>query len=64
MAFPVISAPGAYLISRLQVAALTEVRHLKEGGAYVKVRWILYMKFQNLLIFTFQNTIDTYHYES
>ena len=34
----VIRAPGAYLISKLQVAALTEVRHLKEGGAYVNVR--------------------------
>ena len=36
---------------------------LKEGGAYFKVRGIILMKFQNFIIFSFQITINNYHFE-
>ena len=60
--FPLISVPGAYLISKLQDAALIVGWHFKEEGACFKARGITHMKFQNFLFFSFQITIDDYHY--
>ena len=44
--FPLISAPGAHSILKLQGAALIGVWHLKEGSTYFKIRGIIHMKFQ------------------
>ena len=39
-----------------------KLRRLKKGGAYFKVRGIIQMKIQNLVIFFFQITITNYDY--
>ena len=49
-AFPLRSAPSAYLTGELYGLSLIGEWHLKDGGAYLKVRGIIDMKFQNLAI--------------
>ena len=39
------------------------LRRLQEDGAYFKVKEIIPKTFQNLVIFSFQITIDNYHYD-
>ena len=51
-----ISASSAYLILKLGG------QHLKDGGAYLKVKRIISMKFQNILVFLLQITINNDHY--
>ena len=53
---PLISASSAYLILKL------EGKRLKDGGAYLKVKGIIPMKFQNILVFFLQITVNNYHY--
>ena len=50
--FPLKSTPGAYLILKLEGAALIGGWRLKEGGPNFKVRTV-YMKFQNFVVFSF-----------
>ena len=38
-------------------------RHLKEGGAYFKVKGIFQMIFRNFVNFSFQITINSYEYD-
>ena len=59
---PVISALGAYLISKLAGAAHLGGWRLIEDGAYFKVRTAIHMKFPDFVIFFFQITISSYHY--
>ena len=47
--FPLISAPYAYLNLKLSGAVL-------KTGAYFKIRGIIHMEFQNIVIFIFQIT--------
>ena len=56
--FPLISAPGTYLILKLLGAVLTRGRRFKEGAVCFNVRKIIHMKFKNFLIFSFQITIN------
>ena len=58
-----MSASGTYLVLKLYSAALIGGRRLKEGGAYFKVRGVIHMKFQNIVIFSFQITINNYRYD-
>ena len=51
-----ISASSAYLILKLGG------QRLKDGGAYLKVKEIIPMKFQNILVFFLQTTINNDHY--
>ena len=51
-----ISASSAYLILKLGR------QRLKDGGAYLKVKEIIPMKFQNILVFFLQATINNDHY--
>ena len=60
--FPLISTPGAYLILKLWDMALISGWQSKEGGAYFKVREIIYMRFQKFEISFFQKRIKSYHY--
>ena len=43
--------------------ALLKESCLKEGSPYLKVREIIHMKFQNFVKFSFQITINNYHYD-
>ena len=61
--FPLISAPGAYLISKLSGVALLGVRRLRVGGAYFKVRGIILMIFQIFAVISFKITINEYNYD-
>ena len=61
---PLINAPGAYSISEFEGAALILGRHIKQGGAYFKIRVIILNKFHDFLIFPFQVTINNYHYDA
>ena len=45
--FPLIRALDAYLISNLNM------HRLRKGHAYFKVKGMIYMNFQNLVIFFF-----------
>ena len=54
---------GTYLISKLSGAVLIGGRCLKEGGAHSKVRKIIRMKFQNIVIISFQITVHKFHYD-
>lgn len=47
----------------LQGPALIGGRRLQEGGAYFKVREIIHIKFQNLVILSFKTTINNYYYD-
>ena len=60
--FPLITDPGAYLVSKFQGETLIGGRRLNEGGTYFKVRGIIPMKFQNFVIFFFQVAINNYPY--
>ena len=52
--------PGAYLISWLKGVVLNRGRYIKEGGAFFKLGWIIYMKFRNFVIFASQIKINKY----
>ena len=60
--FPLISTPGGYLILKLWDMTLVSGWQSKEGGAYFKVREIIYMRFQKFDISSFQKRIKSYHY--
>ena len=49
--FPLRSTLSLYLISIFFGEVLIRGQHLKEGGAYFKVREIHHIKFQNFLSF-------------
>ena len=51
--------PAIYLILRVLIGE----RHLDKGGVDFKVRRVKHMKFQNVVIFSFQKTITNYHYD-
>ena len=54
--------PGAYLGSKLyQSPTLIGGRLLKEKDTCFKVRWIIQVRFQNVLVFPFQNAMINYH---
>ena len=57
------SAPSAYSVSKLSDAVCIRGAALKEPGAFFKVRGIKHLKFQNLVIFSFQITLTNYHYD-
>ena len=48
--------PSTYLILKLGG------QRLRDGGAYLKVKGIIPMKFQNILVCFLQITINNYHY--
>ena len=54
--FPLISTLSLYLISNLLGEVLIRMQHLKEGGAYFKVREIHHVKFQNCAFVLFPET--------
>ena len=51
--FPLISALAIIKFRSFWDAALIEAWLLKEGGAYLKVRAIIHVNFQNYLILSF-----------
>ena len=57
--FPVMSTLCLYLISNLLGEVLIRGKHLKEGGAYYKVREIPHVKFQNFVFVLFNNENET-----
>ena len=59
--FPTISAPDTYLISKHYGTALIRGWHLKEAP-YFKVRGIIYMKFREVVVFSYQITTNNFHY--
>ena len=56
-----IKPPGAYLMSRLSGEALIGGRCLKEGCAGFKQRRVIYMKFENFVIVSFQINVNDNH---
>ena len=53
--FPLLSTLGLYLIPNLVGGVLIRGQHLKEVGAYFKVREIHHIKFQNFVLLLFNN---------
>ena len=60
--FPLMSAPGAYIILKVEGVALIGGRRLKEGGAYFQVWRVIHMKFENLVIVSFLIAVKSNHY--
>ena len=56
--FLLITAQGAYFISKLWGPAIVRKRHLNERGIYLKVRRVIYLKFENFVIISFQITVN------
>ena len=57
--FPLISTLSLYLILILLGEVLIRGQHLKEGGAYFKVRETHHVKFQNFVFVLFNNENET-----
>ena len=62
-ACPLINAPSTYFTLKLSGAALIEWQCLKDGGTYFTVKRIIPMRFQKLLIFSFEAAINNFHYD-